>query len=215
VPHLVYPLFLADGYFTRVVLLRLVQQAIHDNAARQVSILPPLGLEPALADLIADEVAAAAHSRALSPSETTVVLLAHGSTNDKASRIAAERLADRVQQRQDFRNTQAALLEEGPSLGEVMAGTRGPTIVVGLFAGQGIHGSDDANRLVTKLGRDDILLIGPIGMFRGIEAIIAEAVRRHVLAGFQGVNCRVSQQRARQGAIPAGTWLYTEIRNCV
>lgn len=173
----VYPLFLADGYFTRVVLLRLVQQAVHQDA-RTISILPPLGLEPALADLIADEAAAAARSRALSPSETTVVLLAHGSTNEEASRIAAERLADRVQLRRDFRNTQTVLLEEGPSLAEAIAGTRGPIIVVGLFASEGMHGSDDAKRLVAELGRDDIFLVGPVGMFAGVEAIVAAAVTK-------------------------------------
>ena len=73
----VYPLFLADGYFTRVVLPRLVEQAIQKDVARTTRILPPIGLEPALADLIVDEAVAAAHSRAISPTEMIVVLLAH------------------------------------------------------------------------------------------------------------------------------------------
>src|SRR5262245_53897842 len=56
---IVYPLFLSDGYFTRVALPRLVEQAKGRDATRTIRILPPLGLEPALADVIADEAVAA------------------------------------------------------------------------------------------------------------------------------------------------------------
>ena len=121
-------------------------------------------------------ILSAAHSRALLPKATTVILLAHGSTNETASRIAAERLADRVRQSQCFRNTRIALLEEGPSLAEVIAETREPIIVVGLFAGEGMHGLDDMRRLVTELGCDDIFLLRPVGTFAGIDAIVSAAV---------------------------------------
>jgi sirohydrochlorin cobaltochelatase len=182
----VYPLFLADGYFTRVVLPRLVLGAIHQDAARTITILPPLGLEPALADLIADEAALAANTHAISPEEITVVLLAHGSTDDKASRISAERLAERVRQRPCFRETRIALLEEAASLAEAIADVHGPTIVVGLFAGEGMHGAEDAKRLIAELGRDDVVLVGPVGTFAGVDAIIAAAVTRsryHIAGG--------------------------------
>jgi sirohydrochlorin ferrochelatase len=161
----VYPLFLADGYFTRVALPRLVEQAKQRDATRTISILQPLGLEPALADVIADEAAAAAHSRANLPAETSIVLLAHGSKKDQASRMATERLADRLRQRQCFYDARIALLEEAPSLADAIEGMSGPIIVVGLFAGEGMHGVDDARRLVA-----------------GIEAAIASAVTRHILA---------------------------------
>jgi len=179
---LVYPLFLADGYFTRVALPQLVEQARQQDVARTISILPPVGLEPALADLIADEAVAAALAHAIAPEATTVVLLAHGSTKDRASRTAAEQMAQRMRQRGCFRDTRIALLEEPPSLAEAIAGTRGPVIVVGLFAGEGVHGADDARRLVAELGRDDVVLVGPVGTFAGIDAVIAIAVARHVLA---------------------------------
>jgi sirohydrochlorin cobaltochelatase len=178
----VYPLFLSDGYFTRVALPRLVEQAKQRNATRTISILPPLGLEPALADVIADEAAAAAHSRANLPAETAIVLLAHGSKEDQASRMATEWLAGRLRQRQCFCDTQIALLEEAPSLADAIEGMSGPIIVVGLFAGEGMHGVDDARRLVAELRRDDVMLIGPVGTFAGIEAVIASAVTRLILA---------------------------------
>jgi sirohydrochlorin cobaltochelatase len=176
----VYPLFLSDGYFTRVALPRLVEEAMRRDKGRAIRILPPLGLEPALADLIADETVAAA--RANVPAETSIVLLAHGSEKDQASRVATERLADRVRQRQGFYDTRIAFLEEAPSLADAIEGMNGPIIVVGLFAGEGMHGADDARRLVAELKRDDVMLIGPAGTFAGIEAVIASAVTRHTLS---------------------------------
>jgi hypothetical protein len=56
----------------------------------------------------------------------------------------------------------------------------GPIIVVGLFAGEGMHGADDARRLVAELKRDDVRLIGPLGTFARIEMVIVSAVTRHI-----------------------------------
>jgi hypothetical protein len=54
--------------------------------------------------------------------------------------------------------------------------------VVGLFAGEGMHGASDAQRLVAELAREDVILIGPVGTFAGIVGVIAAAVARHTLA---------------------------------
>jgi sirohydrochlorin cobaltochelatase len=178
---LVYPLFLSDGYFTRVAVPRLLEQAKQQDATRTISMLPPLGLEPKLVDVIADEIAAAL-SPAKLPAETSIVLMAHGSKKDQASRMATEWLADRLRQRQCFCDTRIALLEEAPSLADATEGMSGPIIVVGLFAGEGMHGVDDARRLVVELKRDDVMLIGPVGAFAGIEGVIASAVTRHILS---------------------------------
>jgi sirohydrochlorin cobaltochelatase len=179
----VYPLFLSDGYFTRVALPRLIEQAKQRDTTRAISILPPLGLDPALADVIAEEAIAAVHSCGNLSAETSIVLLAHGSKSDKASRMAAELLADCVWQRRCFYDTRIALLEEAPSLADAIEGMSGPIIVVGLFAGEGMHGADDAKRLVAELKRGDVMLMGPVGTFAGIETVIASAVTRHIICG--------------------------------
>ena len=186
----VYPLFLSDGYFTRVALPRLVEEAKRQDAGRAIRVLPPLGLEPALVDVIADEATAAAHSRANLPAKMSIVLLAHGSKKDQASRLATEWVADHIRQRQTFCDTRIALLEESPSLAEAIEGMSGPIIVVGLFAGEGMHGADDAKRLVAELNRDDIMLIGPVGSFAGIETVIVSAVTRYISAGIQPASIR-------------------------
>jgi sirohydrochlorin cobaltochelatase len=173
---IVYPLFLADGYFTRIALPRLIDNTKHDDSMRMITVLPPLGLEPALADVIADESVAAAHARGICQEEVTIVLLAHGSTKDRASRVAAEQLAERLRKRRRFRDMRVALLEEPPSLAEAVVDVRGPVVVVGLFAGEGMHGANDATRLVAQLMREDVTLIGPVGTFPGIAALIAAAL---------------------------------------
>jgi len=53
--------------------------------------------------------------------------------------------------------------------------------VVGLFAGEGMHGVEDAKRLVAELAREDVILIGPVGTFAGVAALIGAAVVRHRL----------------------------------
>ena len=178
---IVYPLFLADGYFTRVALPRLIDKARHDDSTRAITVLPPLGLEPALVDVVADETVAATHARGIHPEEMTVVLLAHGSTKDGASWAAAEQLADHLHERWCFRDGRVALLEEPPSLAEAVADVQGPIVVVGLFAGEGMHGANDAGRLVAELARKDVILIGPVGALAGVAAVIKAAVVRHRL----------------------------------
>jgi len=179
---IVYPLFLSDGYFTRIALPRLIENAKHDDSARIITILPPLGLEPALADVIATEAVAAAHVHGISQGEETIVLLAHGSTEDRASRVAAEQLSERLCKRRRFRDMRVAFLEEPPSLADAVVGVRGPVIVVGLFAGEGMHGANDAKRLVAELAREDVILIGPVGALAGIAGLITAAVAHHRLA---------------------------------
>ena len=179
---IVYPLFLADGYFARIALPRLIDKAKHEDGARIIKVLPPLGLEPALIDVIADEAGVAARVRGISPKDMAVALLAHGSTRDRASRIAAEQLAERLRERRRFRDLRVAFLEEPPSLAEAVADVRGPIVVVGLFAGEGMHGANDAKRLVAELAREDVILIGPVGTFAGIAGVIAAAVARHTSA---------------------------------
>jgi hypothetical protein len=51
-----------------------------------------------------------------------------------------------------------------------------------LFSGHGMHGAEDARRLVSEFGRDDILLLGPVGTFTGVDAIVKAAVTKHVFA---------------------------------
>jgi hypothetical protein len=68
-----------------------------------------------------------------------------------------------------------ALLGETPSLAQAASHLTGPIIVLGLFAGDGMHGATDASRLVAELDRPDALFAGTIANFEGIEQLVASA----------------------------------------
>jgi sirohydrochlorin ferrochelatase len=173
----VFPLFLSDGYFTRVRLPQLLGEVAADTVCR-IEIVPPLGLHPALAGLIVERLVATARSRDLDPARAGVVLLAHGSRKDPASRTAGERLAERVRQYGGFRAVRVALLEEAPSLSDVTCDMSGGVLVFGLFAGDGMHGAEDAPRLIGQLGRSDVHFAGTIASLDGIASLIEGAVAR-------------------------------------
>jgi sirohydrochlorin cobaltochelatase len=176
---LVYPFFLSDGYFTRT---RLPELLCHASPAdgQHIRMLPALGLDPSLAPLIVERLARAARAPSVAAEDASVILLAHGSRTDPASRDAAERMAAEVRQRASFRVVRVALLEESPSLAEAASDLSGPTIVFGLFAGEGMHGAGDAPRLVADLRRADAVFAGTLASLDGLADLVAAAVARAV-----------------------------------
>lgn len=170
----VYPLFAANGYFTRDRLAQLLDEV--QDEGRNIEVLPPLGLDPGLPDLVVAHAAHAARTHGVAPAVATLILLAHGSRRNPASRAATTQLARDLAERGTFGTVEIALLEEHPFLDETAARVTGSAVVVGLFSGQGMHGAGDAPRLVAALERPDTIFAGIIGSLPGIEDVIAAAV---------------------------------------
>lgn len=175
---LVYPLFLSDGYFTQSLLPQRLTQAGAFDRGGKTDLLPPLGLDPALADLILRRARLVAASQGLPAARTELVLLAHGSTGNPASRAAAERIARSIAERHAFARIHTAFLEEPPLLKEALATSQAPAVVVGLFAGDGLHGGGDAPQHVARLARSDVVFAGTIGDFEELPEAIASAIAR-------------------------------------
>jgi sirohydrochlorin cobaltochelatase len=175
---IVYPLFAANGYFTRDRLAQLLDEA--DGEGHSVAVLPPLGLDPGLPDLVLVHATRAARENGFAPEVSTVILLAHGSRRNSASREATERIAREVRNRAAFRDVHIAFLEQRPFFREAAALVSGPAIVVGMFSGEGMHGAGDAPRLVAELDRKDIVFAGAIGSFAGVEDLILTAVTKAI-----------------------------------
>ncbi|QWG20329.1 hypothetical protein KMZ68_11075 [Bradyrhizobium sediminis] len=171
---IVYPLFASSGYFTRDRLVQLLDEA--NSESRNVEVLPPLGLDPGLPDLVLDRASQVARENGFAPEATSVVLLAHGSRRNSASREATEQVARAIEGRAAFRSVGIALLEERPFLDQAMALVQGPAVVVGMFSGEGMHGASDAPRLIAELNRKDVVYAGVIGNVSGIENLVARAV---------------------------------------
>jgi sirohydrochlorin cobaltochelatase len=177
---IVYPLFLSDGYFTRTRLPEMLNEALRADRPRTIRMLPPIGLDPAVVPLLIEKLVSTAESRCWAPWQVSVIFLAHGSTKDPASRTAAERIATSVALRGTFRTTRVALLEEPPALRQATSGLAGPIIVFGLFAGEGMHGTGDAPRLVQELGRPDAVFAGTLAELEGVADLVAAAVARAI-----------------------------------
>lgn len=171
---IVYPLFASNGYFTRDRLVQLIDEA--SGAAREIEILPPLGLDPGLPALVIDRIGQVAAENGLRPKALAAVLLAHGSRRDPASREATEAIAGAIAKRGGSRDVTVAFLEEQPDLEEAVRSIKGPAIVVGMFSGDGVHGARDAPHLVAKLARSDVIYAGVIGNAPGIESVVGGSV---------------------------------------
>jgi sirohydrochlorin cobaltochelatase len=175
---LVYPLFLADGYFNRDRLPQLIAAAQAPPAtARRIRVLPPLGLDPGLVEVVAGRAQAAAGIAGFAPGSATLVVLAHGTPRDPASRQAAESVSNRLAATGRFAAVRPAFLEEPPSLAGVLADVAGAAVVIGLFAGEGLHGGVDVPQLIGEIARADIAFAGNVGTFTEITDLVAAAVR--------------------------------------
>jgi sirohydrochlorin ferrochelatase len=139
--------------------------------------LPPLGLDPGLAALVAAKAAQATRENGLTDRRAAVVLLAHGATSNAASRRATERLAEQLRARTQFSAVACAFLEEAPTLDAAIERLPGPAVVVGLFAGEGLHGAEDVRRLIAGLGRPDVVFAGNVGTWQETADLVAAAIR--------------------------------------
>lgn len=176
---IVYPLFASSGYFTRDRLVGLLDEA--NERGRDVEVLPPLGLDPGLPDLVVDHAATVGRARGFAPDTLTVILLAHGSRRNSASREATDQVARAIECRAVFGGVGIALLEERPHLDEAMARVPGPAVVVGMFSGEGLHGARDAPRLIAALNRLDVVYAGVIGNVAGVNQLVAASVAKAMI----------------------------------
>jgi hypothetical protein len=124
----VYPLFLSDP--------RRLEQAGTFDRGRAAHVLPPLGLDPALRNLIVDRARAYARMRGWSPALTDLVLLAHGSGDNAASRLATERIARQIAAMRVFAQARPAFLEEPPLLHQAIATPHRPASSSGFSPGK-------------------------------------------------------------------------------
>ncbi|TPQ30505.1 hypothetical protein C2U70_26235 [Bradyrhizobium guangdongense] len=171
---LVYPLFASNGYFTRDRLVQILDEA--NNTGRSIEMLTPLGLDPGLPNVVLQQAGDAARAHGLAPETSTLILLAHGSQRNPASRQSTEELARTLERRVVFARVAVAFLEEPPSLDDAVASIEGPAVVLGVFSGEGLHGAKDAPGLVARIGRRDVVFAGIMGTAPGIAELVALAV---------------------------------------
>lgn len=170
---LVYPLFMAHGFFLEQVLPKRLKRLIPG-----AEILPPFGDHPGLSDLVAGILVEAAKAHGLAVEATAALLAAHGSEKFPASRLATECLVADVAARTSFRKIVAGYLEEAPFISE-SARDLGQAICLPVFALAASHAVVDVPEGLRAGGFTGVTL-PPLGLHANVPALIATALEDHV-----------------------------------
>ncbi|MDS9467019.1 CbiX/SirB N-terminal domain-containing protein [Paracoccus sp. MBLB3053] len=165
---LIYPMFMATGWFTRSELPRRLALV----GADQARILPPFGSDPGLPGLCQDLLEQAAQAQGWALQDTHVLIAAHGSGRSRAPFEAAQKMARDLAPL----NVTCGFVEEAPFLADAARGLPDRAICLPLFATRAEHVTDDLPEALAEAGFRGITL-PPVGMAAEVPRMIAETIR--------------------------------------
>jgi sirohydrochlorin cobaltochelatase len=146
----VVPNFISEGYFTQTVIPRELGLGgpVTTRANGQIWIYcEPAGNNPLVTELLlsrAYEIAPHAE-----PSETALLIVAHGTELNDNSAVPAKREAERIRARGEFATVGNAYMEEPPLIAQWDQLTSAPNvIVVPFFIADGLHSYEDIPKLL-------------------------------------------------------------------
>lgn len=163
-PVLCLPLLFSDGFFYEK---RLKPAFAADNH----TLAPPLALWRSFAPFLMDNLALRTISHAVDP---RVVLVAHGSKQTGRSAACARQVAGLMQAR--YGRLEVGFLEEAPFAAEVVAQAEAPWSAIGLFLGDGMHGGEDFDVLVSTAKHRPVAAF-TAGELPGLAGLIAAEAR--------------------------------------
>nr|WP_155094514.1 CbiX/SirB N-terminal domain-containing protein [Paracoccus aestuariivivens] len=165
---LIYPMFMAEGWFTRSELPRRLRLVGADRA----HILPPFGSDPGLPGLCRGLLAQAAQTQAWALKDTHILIAAHGSGRSRAPFEAAQKMARDLA---PLRVT-CGFVEEAPFLADAARDLPAQAICLPLFATRAEHVTDDLPEALALAGFRGLTL-PPVGMAAAVPRMIAETIR--------------------------------------
>lgn len=166
----IYPFFMADGFFVRK---RLTDRLTEAKLKLPWQMLPPLGIDPELPNLMIVHASSCAKSNEINPAEASLLIVGHGSKFGPASADATRAAAACIVAEGAFGVVATAFLEEPPSIQDALKVMSGPVIVSGFFSGDGMHAGDDVPEAIAESGVKAIYA-GPIGGQRSVSELIAK-----------------------------------------
>ena len=170
---LVYPLFMADGWFVSTRLPQLVAETTESRAV----FLDPLGTDPGVHALCIDTLRRSAEAFEFDPGETTILLAAHGSPSDPRPGAVARLAAERIAEAGRFRDVRVGFIDEEPALAQA-ARVDGPALCLPFFAARGGHVQKDVPDALAEASFPGRIL-DPVGVLPEIPELIAGALRSH------------------------------------
>ncbi|MBM3604076.1 MAG: cobalamin biosynthesis protein CbiX [Alphaproteobacteria bacterium] len=169
---IVYPMFMAEGWFTGTELPRRLTQA----GASGAHITRPFGTDPGLPDLIIGKARQAAEAQGWPLDQVTLLLSAHGSQRSQASFDITTALAERISPH--FARVVTGFVEQEPFIADAARGLE-RAISLPLFALRAEHVLDDLPEALDQAGFTGPRL-DPIGLAPEVPAMIARSIAREV-----------------------------------
>jgi len=170
---LVYPHFMADGWFTNEELPR----RLLGTGAEGVEILTPFGLDPAVLELCQRRAAGAARAEGFARGEAILLLAAHGSPADPRPAAAARTVARYLARSGAFREVRTGFIDQAPYLADA-ASIEHPALCLPFFASLAGHMETDVPQALAK-ARFSGPVLAPIGTDTEVPGIIAAALKRN------------------------------------
>lgn len=172
---LIYPMFMARGWFTGKELPRRLALAGAGNAP----VLPPFGSDPGLPALCRKLITKAARQQAWRLSDTHLLISAHGSGRSRAPAQAAFEMARQLAP--CVTSVTCGFIEEAPYIAKAAEGLPENTICLPLFATQADHVTDDLPAALLGAGFQGITL-PPVGLAPQVPQMIANSIGVALLA---------------------------------
>lgn len=169
---LIFPFFMADGWFIRSALPRRLREA----GAGDLTILPPFGLMPETLALAVSAVRTATVGRGWRPEATTLILAAHGSGRSPFPAEAARATEAYIVATGGLREVRTGFIEEEPGLAEVARDAGDQAICLPLFVARWGHVEVDIPAALEAAGFRGPML-APLGVRPEVPGIIAGALR--------------------------------------
>ncbi len=166
---LVFPMFMAGGWFTRVHLPSKLRAA----GGTDWRVLEPFGCDPALHDLAVQVVAQALAGQ--DPAQAQVLIAAHGSFKTSVPSDIANHLAVKIKSALGLGRVEAAFIDQAPQLAQVQ-GFAPHAICLPFFAAQGHHVTADIPTALATAGFAGRVL-PPLGMEARVPALVAKAIK--------------------------------------
>jgi sirohydrochlorin cobaltochelatase len=197
VPVVIVPVFMGRGYYSDVLVPRVLSPIIAAHPHHRVVWSEPLGCHPQMADKIADSSVQAALTVGLVPKKSALMLVGHGSRRPEGSGKTPQKLAWSIGQMGIFCRVEVSFLEQAPKA--VDWATLCPTenlLVMPLLLSTGLHGSKDipeafgfANQSGMRV--DDqgriIVLSGGVGLEHELVSMVSELARAALRAFLFGI----------------------------
>ena len=168
---LIFPFFMADGWFIRAALPdRLAKAGVSD-----ATVLTPFGLLPEVTALAGEAAAAAAQRHGWSCAETVLILAAHGSGRSPYPAQAAGATAGAIAAAHRFAAIRIGFIEEPPDLADEAAHAGLRAICLPLFVARWGHTETDIPEALRKAEFSGVLL-DPLGTLPEAPKLIAGAI---------------------------------------